>query len=100
LAAVQQREEKTGMKNRRSHSPARDNGHVMPLDTVDEALACCQNIATVAGLLKACEALSPPEVLNLEIAARAGGMIGVEVEKLRELVELLSSKSFPCSPQN
>lgn len=52
----------------------------------DQALHCCHNIETVAGLLEACGRTTGDEPLPARLAANAGSMIAEETVRLRRLL--------------
>jgi hypothetical protein len=65
------------------------------LDSIDQALASCDNIATLGGLLAATNPGNPPDFLDPALAAHAGQMIAREAEYLHELIASLSNRMTP-----
>ena len=79
------------MKTKRSHS-RRPQGRATVLpETLDQMMAGCDHIATLAGLLAACHSSPLAEGIEPPLVARAGRMIALEVEKLSERMRRLES---------
>jgi len=77
-------------KARRHSKPPRFKRNAAA-DTALEALACCDNLAAMGGLLAACNCAPFAAPIEPIVVSRAGSMIAAEAEKLSAMIEELDS---------
>jgi hypothetical protein len=59
------------------------------IDLLDQAAECCDNISTIAGLLRVAGQRPSSQPIEALLVGNAGHLIGNEIERLRELLASL-----------
>jgi hypothetical protein len=86
-------------KSHPKSSKAENLGSSTTLNLLDEALDCCQNIDTLAALLRNMNLQPQGDCVEPLLFSNAGYLIGRELEQLRKIHQRLRSQLSALGPQ-